>query len=470
MSAQDSAMPASSSSLPTFTADVDTMSRKRPHHEVASPTFAFTANKSMRPSPAATPPRLTTRPVSPGSDSSLEIIEQAFAQQNGGWQFRNGSSDPRVAAMMNKQREAETQARHRDAQRREQLDRDRRLAASLSSNTSYSRTPSGSSQQAVFNRDGTIRRPNPQSHFKTEQNSSFSNPYVKTEPSMNGSSSFSMQPNQYGIKKEALAFKTEQPQGSSWHPQGNPIWSIESDSEGSDVEVIDAAQFAQSSRSRNASMQNPNTQIYQHHLQPIYNNQGHNQPLSHQQSMINNGTQTPVAGDNGSFNSYPNGMPQQAKPTPANTWDNESRYWTDLLKSTNSFIGGFQENFATLHNMVGLGNPYGSNKLSQPSQSMPGAFPGTFNGYGTVGSSRNVPVIDLDDDDDDEEAPSTAFNYLYNDSSKTADEVKALIENIAAGGEVPPEMRGNAPEAMAGPLFEHQKIGLKWLKEKYVTS
>src|ERR1700712_1856507 len=131
-------MPPPSSSLPTFPADVDTMSRKRPHHEVASPTFAFTANKSMRPSPAGTPPRPTTRPASPGSDSSLEIIEQAFAQQNGGWQFANGSSDPRVAAMMNKQREAEAQARHRDTQRREQLERDRRLATSLTSNTSFS--------------------------------------------------------------------------------------------------------------------------------------------------------------------------------------------------------------------------------------------------------------------------------------------------------------------------------------------
>jgi hypothetical protein len=420
----------------------------------------------MRPSPAATPPRPTTRPASPGSDSSLEIIEQAFASQNGGWQFGNGSSDPRVAAMMNKQREAEEQARQRDDHRKAQLERDRRLAASLSNGT-FPRMPGGSSQQTVFNRDGTTRRPTQPLQFKTEPNSSYSNPYFKPEPSMSGSSSFSMQPNQYSVKKEPQHFKAEQPQSSPWARQDNPVWSIDSDSDGSDVEVIDAVQFAQSSRSRQASMQNANTQIYQHHLHPTYNNQGHNQPLSHQQSMINNGTQTPLAGDNGSFNSYPNGMPQQANFTPMNTWDNESRYWTDLFKSTNSFIGGFQENFSTLQNMVGMGNPYGSNKMSQQNIPMPGAYPGIFNGYGTMGSSRHVPVINLDDDDE-EEAPSTALNYLYNDSSRTADEIKALIENIAAGGEVPPEMRGNAPEAMAGPLFEHQKIGLKWLKEKYV--
>jgi hypothetical protein len=468
MADQDSAEPAPTPTIPTFTADVDTMSRKRPHHEVSSPTFPFIANKSMRPSPAGTPPRPTTRPVSPGSDSSLEILEQAFAQQNGSWQFEQGSSEPRLTAIMNQQREAEAQAHQRDAQRREQLERDRRMAASLSSNT-FSRVPNGSSQQSVFNRDGTIRRPTPQVQFNSEQSSNFSNPFSKSQLSMNGSSSFSTQPNQYGVKKEVQSFKTEQPQSSSWTARGNPVVSIDSDSEGSDLEEIDATQFAQSSRSRQTSMQNANTQIYQHHLNPnIYSNKGHNQALSHQQSMINNGTQTLLAGDNGSFNSYLNGMSQQAIPTNPNTEDSQSRYWTDLFPSTNSFTGGFLDSFATLPNMVGFGNAYGSNKFSQSSRSMPG-FHGGFNGYGTIGSSRNMPVINLDDDDDDEEeAPSTAFNYLYSDSSKTTDEIKALIENIAAGGEVPPEMRGNAPEAMAGPLFEHQKIGLKWLKEKYV--
>lgn len=422
----------------------------------------------MRPSPAATPPRPTTRPVSPNSDSSLEIIGQAFAHQNRGWQPGSSTSaDPRVAAMMEQQREAEAQAQKREEQRKARLARDRQLAASLTSGNSFARTPSGSSQQTVLNRDGTIRRPHPQSTFKVEPVSNHSTPYFKAEPSMNGasSSSYSTQPSRYGMKQENRTFKAEQqPQASSRASQAKQVWSVESDSDGSDIEVIDAEQFAQSSRSRQTSMQHANTQMYQHHLHPMYNNLGHNQPLSHQQSMINNGTQTPEPADKGPFNSHLNGMPKRANPPPVNTWDNESRYWTDLFKSTNSFIGGFQENFSTLQDMVGLGNSYPSNNSYQQSQSMPGAFPGAF-GFGGGG---NTPIIDLDDDDE-EEAPSTAFNYLYSDSSKTSAEIKALIENIAAGGDIPPEMRGNTPAAMVGTLFEHQKIGLKWLKEKYVV-
>lgn len=417
----------------------------------------------MRPSPA------TTRPVSPNSDSSLEIIGQAIAYQNRGWQPGNGSStDPRVAAILSEQREAEAQAQKREQQRKARLACDRQLAASLTSGSSFSRNPSGSSQQAVLNHDGTIRQPHPQSTFKVKPVSNHSTPYFKAEPSRSGTSfsSYSTQPNSYVMKRENQSFKAEPPETSSRTSQTNQVWSIDSDSDDSDIEVIDAEQFTQSSRSRQTSMQHANAQMYQHNLQPMYNKSGRNQPLSHQQSMMNNGTQIPEPGDKESFNSYLNEMPQRANPTPANTWDNESRYWTDLFKSTNSFIGGFQENIYTLQDMVGLGNTYGSNNFYQQSQSMPGAFPGAFNGFGG-GFGGNTPIIDLDDDDE-EEAPSTAFNYLYSDSSKTSAEIKALIENIAAGGDIPPEMRGNTPEAMVGTLFEHQKIGLKWLKEKYV--
>ncbi|QDS70704.1 hypothetical protein FKW77_001810 [Venturia effusa] len=461
----DSALPvASPSTRPTFTASVDTMSRKRNHQELASPdAAAFVSNKSMRPSPAPTPPRPTTRPVSPNSDSSLEIIGQAFAHQNRGSRpGEDGLSDPRVVAMLEKQREAEAQAKKREEQRKARLAQDRQLAASFNSGVSIPRTPSGLSQQTVLNRDGTIRRSHPQSAFKDEPVSGHTTPYFKAEPSMNGATSLShsMPSSRYSTKQDSRAFKSEQsPQTSSRTPQGNQVWSIDSDSENSDIEVIDAEQFAQSSRSRQTSMQHANTQMYQHHLQPTYNSLGQNQRLSHQQSMINNGTQTPDPGGKGPFTSYPNVMSQQAKTLPVNTWDNESRYWTDLFGPTNSFIGGFQENISTLQDMIGVGSTYGSNR------SMPGTFPGAFDGFGGA-FSGNAPVIDLDDDDEEEGMPSAALNYLYSDSTRTSAEIKALIENIAAGGDIPPEMRGNTPDAMAGTLFEHQKIGLKWLKEK----
>jgi hypothetical protein len=445
------------------------MSRKRPRDDLASsPTFAFPASKSMRPSPAGSPPGSNTVPGSPGSDSSLSILEQAFSQQTG-WQLGAGPSETKYETLLNQQREAEAQAQRRAAQRREQLERDRQLAASLKSGVPSSRH-FGNSSQAVLNRDGTFRRPNLQVPVKSEIGASSSRSFFKSEPSNYSSSSYSMPSTAYGVKTESRPFKTEQfqtPAGSSWAPRSN-VYNLDSDSESSDIEEIDAEQFTMSSRNRQNSVQRTNTAVYQHHLNPIgYNNQGSMYPLQ-QQSMINNGTQTSVSGSNG-YASYQNGLPQ-GQPTPVNTWDNETTYWDSLFQSTNSFIGGFQDNLATLSNMVGFGNPYGSNKMSQPGSTMPGSFPGSFNGMmnpslGSSGLNGPRGVINIDDDEEDEQ-PNTAYNYLYSDSSKTAEEIKLLIENIAAGGEVPPEMRGNAPEAMAGPLFEHQKIGLKWLKEK----
>jgi hypothetical protein len=70
-------------SLPTFTSTLDTMSRKRPHGELASspPSHGYNPNKSHRVTPTASP-RGTT-PGTPGSDNSLDAAERAFAQQYG---------------------------------------------------------------------------------------------------------------------------------------------------------------------------------------------------------------------------------------------------------------------------------------------------------------------------------------------------------------------------------------------------
>ena len=56
------------------------------------------------------------------------------------------------------------------------------------------------------------------------------------------------------------------------------------------------------------------------------------------------------------------------------------------------------------------------------------------------------------------------LDYLTNDPTKTADEIKSLLENIRPDEDLPPQNREGTPDAMMYPLMEHQKLGLAWMK------
>ncbi|KAL8948238.1 MAG: hypothetical protein Q9222_005561 [Ikaeria aurantiellina] len=53
---------------------------------------------------------------------------------------------------------------------------------------------------------------------------------------------------------------------------------------------------------------------------------------------------------------------------------------------------------------------------------------------------------------------------ITNDPTKTAAEIKDLLDNIRPDEELPPENREGTPDAMVCPLMEHQKLGLTWMK------
>ncbi|KAI9702173.1 MAG: hypothetical protein M1820_006255 [Bogoriella megaspora] len=57
------------------------------------------------------------------------------------------------------------------------------------------------------------------------------------------------------------------------------------------------------------------------------------------------------------------------------------------------------------------------------------------------------------------------LDYLINDPTKSREEINALLANISADDDLPPQLRGETPDAMATSLLPHQLLGLKWLKK-----
>lgn len=56
------------------------------------------------------------------------------------------------------------------------------------------------------------------------------------------------------------------------------------------------------------------------------------------------------------------------------------------------------------------------------------------------------------------------YDYIAHDPTRTAREMKELLENIRPDEDLPPENREGTPAAMVYPLMEHQKLGVAWMR------
>ena len=157
------------------------------------------------------------------------------------------------------------------------------------------------------------------------------------------------------------------------------------------------------------------------------------------------------------------------------SWGQSSnRFGNSLLNTASNIVSGF---YHRAHNLVdqGLGN-----------YNVPAGFDGT-SVYGSNNAGTSAEIIDLESYDQIPFSAQNVFNrhgldprdpanrdlmasymdrveYVANDPTRTAAEIKSLLENIRPDEELPPENREGTPEAMVYALMEHQKLGLTWMK------
>ena len=154
--------------------------------------------------------------------------------------------------------------------------------------------------------------------------------------------------------------------------------------------------------------------------------------------------------------------------------------WGSLAQMGQNFYGAAKGTWDTVSSNLGQHLPsfpglaagydnsvYSSGLMGSPSPSM-------FNDSAVVGQSDQILAHRLmnhhaiNPDDPSNRTVVDRYvdrvNYLANDPTRTASEIKNLLENIRPDEELPPENREGTPDAMTYALMEHQKLGLAWMK------
>ena len=90
--------------------------------------------------------------------------------------------------------------------------------------------------------------------------------------------------------------------------------------------------------------------------------------------------------------------------------------------------------------------------------------------YNSSSTQGKGPSFVLDLDNMLQDLQSRDMGYLLADPSKTKEDIIKLLDNIRPDEELPPELRQGGPKELKISLMEHQKLGLKWLKEHEESS
>jgi SNF2 family DNA or RNA helicase len=336
---------------------------------------------------------------------------------------------PRTASdsILQRRRQQEADSLER---RRLQLLRDTEAINSLNYGLPVQRLAAGQpSTQSVLNRDGTIRRVSSQSADMS----------FKAEPS---GSAFGAGPS-HASPQTPFMPKDNKPQ---------PQIQIGSDSE---LEEIDVEQFITASRRRAPNRPAMQQQAVQ---PPVYAMPGQYPVNGYGQTALQQ-MPHPFMTSNGvhGTSQYYGLQPQHAFGFMPNdpTSVGVRRAMMNNMTMPGTFPGG-----ATLPGQ----SSYAVNVPGRPSISRP--FQPSPSPYNPNMSQSRVPsnVVDLSADSDDDGLGE--YGFLRNDPSRSAEEIKELIEHIATGADLSPEVREGTPDSMKFPLMEHQKIGLTWMKEK----
>lgn len=479
--------------------DLQAAGRKRPRTDSRATQGASgsTMNKSRR----TTPISAATTPSTPGSVDSLDLAEQGFEQQHGN--VLNKGTDSVIQRALERQKAAAEAA----AQQR----RDAELARALGTGIPSRPQPLHSTSQAMLNRDGTYRRParpaaaSTSSGYRSQAGPSLT---VKLEgPNQTRTPSTSMpgispvRNASYGYGTPNASYESETASPPSWAARsvrgtpssistakpghGAPVANSTSSGAGessddSDLEEISPDAFMRSAQTNRSQPHQINHSAL---IRPTLSTPSPrlrvSQPDAFGLDRLYTGIRRPHAGPTngqytrpanyGGYTAYQAGGDNNATASAGQSWMSQAgQYITNAYDSLSSGLqfsaGGFLDGFDSLDALIN--GPTLSSALRQGTGN-PAALGNAFSlgytqGHQLNDSTSGNPYYGFDSIRD---LHGSRYDYLYSDPTKTKEEINKLLENIRPDEELPPEMREGTPEAMKNPLFEHQKLGLTWLKK-----
>ena len=469
--------PKSTPPLPTSTA----MSRKRQRESISSPfTDRGHGPKNFR----ATPSPAATGVVTPVSSDSFEGLED-----NPEWYTSLMGGDPREHMQDIRREQAEAEMALRAKREQEKMDEEyaRSLMAydaedSLPSTSSSSVAPPssfhpGASQaQTILDTSGTFRRPDPP--LNQFQRPIFLNDFA-TASQLATSSPYR---NGYGVKQERPPIKAEQSTSAprNFVDLGNDSDGVEQngDSSSSDLVEIDPSSFHP----------NPRHSGLSYTESPSYRSSGYRDaPKREAWNDI----------DQVDLTEYPNWPP----PTPSSKsyLDHTGAGRSSVYNhnpSGNSYVGAttwgqsigkLGQNLSDaaqgayglidsqINNLSGAISGFGDSGYGSGSPSMSYSSLGLPSNSSLYGHSQllNVEKL-LSENPFSPNAPgsSTAYqqyidsiNHLTTDPARTTDEIRNLLSNIRPDEDMDRSTIGSPSElAKNSTLYEHQKLGLKWMQ------